>query len=317
MSADMAMTQVVDAGAYETRGVTFDVATFKRFAPLLQHCEAYAACSGYRFRGDDFWGRQASTCLAEAHVPKTDRATFAAQAAPVVASFRNQLQQNDPGLVDELERAYRLVMVESVRNAMQSMFQAMDMFPPAPGPEGVDDEDCAYEDLAAPLPVVSQRLYNDQVRRLTDSSGGLGRLEQRAKTAAFIVDFAEACQVPLPPMPETQREMFQELLTRVADETHSNHVGSGESSRVREAFLHGLGGGAASERLREEAANWWTAHWPIVAMALLGSGVVGIGAASLFAAVAYAKKKHNLAIGGRESEEMQAVEHGLTAIEQF
>jgi len=316
------MTQVTVATEVDAiRSVAFDLATFRRFAPLLQRCEAYAACSGYRFQGVDFWSGPTSTRKAEFEAPnsKTDRAIRAAQAAPVVTSFRSQLQDGDPELVDELERAYKLVMVESVRNAMQSMFQAMDMFPPAPAPEGVDDDDCAYEDLAAPLPVVAQRLYNDQVRRLTDSSGGLGRLDQRAKTAAFIVDFAEACQVPLPPMPETQREMLQELLARVADETHSNQSGggSGEPSRVRDAFLHGLGGGAAAERVREEAGSWWAANWPLVAVALGITGIVGMGAATLVAAVAYAKKKHIVTVSGQQGEEIHAAEHGLTAVEHI
>merc|ERR1719469_1823240 len=98
---------------------------------------------------------------------------------------------------------------------MAGMFQALEMFPPSPAPKDIDDEDCAHEDTSAPLPAIAQRLYNEKARRVSDPNGA-GRLEKRARTAAFIVGFA------LPPIPDTQRDMLQELSSRVAEETKAS-----------------------------------------------------------------------------------------------
>jgi len=266
------------------QSVVFDVAAFQHFAPLLQVCRGYAALSGGRFRSADF-GPTAAASMCERQLAAQR------QAVGAVTQFKQRLCSGDLQLVDELERAYRIVMVESVRNAMQGTFQALDMFPPATAPLCVDDDDCAYEDVSAPLPVVAQRLYNDQVRRLTDFSGGLGRLEMRARTAAFIVDFAEGWEVPLPAMPETQREMLQELMARVAEETRNRGSGDAESSRLRAVFLRGFGGGAVAERLREEANTWFAENWGFVAMAAAGFGLIGMEALAIAALAAFANRR--------------------------
>lgn len=197
------------------------------------------------------------------------------QATPAVREFTSRLRAREAGLVEEVDRAFRIVMVESVRNAMQGMFQTLDMFPPMPPPSGVEDDDCAYEDVTAPLPVVAQRLYNDQARRISDPCG---QLHRRAMTAAFIVDFAEGVGFPLPQIPETQSSMLRELSTRVAEETHSRGASPEVQSRARDAFLGSLGVGAAGERLRQEAKKWWAENWRGVLWAAAGAAVVGAAA---------------------------------------
>merc|ERR1719410_2049459 len=161
---------------------------------------------------------------------------------------------------------------------MMGMFQTLDMFPPQPSPEDIDSEDCAYEDVSAPLPVVAQRLYNDQARRKSDALGGPGRLDKRALTAAFITEFAEEVGVTLPTIPETQRSMLQDLSERIAEETQRRDSDEAETSRVQDDFLHGLGAGAAAEGLRQDASKWWAANWQTVAWGAAGVAVLGAAA---------------------------------------
>jgi len=60
-----------------------------------------------------------------------------------------------------MEHAHSIVMRESVRNVMISTLKALDIFPPAELATHVDDDGCNYEDMSAPLPLITQRLYND------------------------------------------------------------------------------------------------------------------------------------------------------------
>lgn len=288
-----------------TRAPALDEAAFRHFAPLLRASQDYASHSGCRFRAGSFDGLPtvasndssipASVSAARSRDPGP-RLAAKLSAAPVVAEFGARLKRGEPELAEEVERAYRIVMVESVRNAMAGMFQALEMYPPSPPPPDVDDEDCAYEDVSAPLPVVAQRLYNDQVRRVSDTSGGPGRLDKRAMTAAYIVDFAEVLGVPLPTIPETQRDMLQELSARIAEETQRRGTPQHETERVRDVFLNGFGAGAAAENLRQEASKWWAENWKAVAWSVAGAAVVGVAALAASALSARAER-------GRRSSE--------------
>eukprot|EP00443_Scrippsiella_acuminata_P044788 CAMPEP_0115248406 /NCGR_PEP_ID=MMETSP0270-20121206/42054_1 /TAXON_ID=71861 /ORGANISM="Scrippsiella trochoidea, Strain CCMP3099" /LENGTH=337 /DNA_ID=CAMNT_0002663707 /DNA_START=53 /DNA_END=1067 /DNA_ORIENTATION=+ len=258
-----------------------DETAFRHFAPLLKASQAYASYSGCRFRSSSFDGLTVNASGAPMAVPQTrardagPRLAAKLQATPAVREFTSRLRAREAGLVEEVDRAFRIVMVESVRNAMQGMFQTLDMFPPMPPPPGIDDDDCAYEDVTAPLPVVAQRLYNDQARRVSDACS---RLHRRAMTAAFIVDFAEGIGFPLPQIPETQSSMLRELSTRVAEETHRHGASPEVQSRARDAFLGNLGVGAAGEHLRQEARKWWAENWRSVLWGAAGAAVVGAAA---------------------------------------
>merc|ERR1719203_2770582 len=259
-----------------------DSEAFRHFAGLLDACQNYASFSGCRFRRGSF---DSLPLAEEADSPAlsrscSNRARFDAKihAAPTVVDFTERLCAGEPALLEELDRAFRIIMVESVRNAMLGMFQALDMFPPNPAPEGIDTEDCSYEDVSAPLPVIAQRLYNDQERRVCDTSGGPAKLQRRAMTAAFIVDFAEAIDVALPAVPETQRCMLQDLTARIAEERGG---GTEESSRLQEVFLKGLGRGAAAEALRQDVHRWWEENWREVAISaavITTTGIFGVAA---------------------------------------
>jgi len=274
---------------------TLDEAAFKRFAPLLAASQRYASLSGCRFQNTSFRGvprcpeSTPEPTEIDSAMPLDRGPRFAAkiEAAPLVDEFSARLRAGEPGLVEEMERAHRIVMAESVRNAMIGMFQALEMFPPAPPPAGVEEDDCAFEDVSAPLPVIAQRLYNDQARRVSDTTGGPGRLERRAMTAAFIVDFTDEAGVKLPPMPETQASMLKEIVERTNEFAEQKPGSDKRRHRAREAFLGALGGGAVGHRLKQEANQWWAENWQGVAWTV--GAAIAVGAAAVATAALSAR----------------------------
>lgn len=306
-----------------------DELAFQHFAPLLAACQDYASFSGCRCRRNSFRGipgaeaavRGGNTADSRAgssglqQVPQSDggrgavgaardgdhgpRLAAKLLAAGAVGDFAIRLRGNEASLTEELNRSFRIVMVESVRNAMLSMFQAMEMFPPDPAPD-VADDDCAYEDVSAPLPQIAQRLYNDQVRRISDTTGGPARLEKRAMTACFIVDFADACGVALPPIPQTQQDMLKEFIEKASEAAEGK--GEDQQRTARQVFLNGLGAGAAAEVLRDDAQKWWSENWKSVAMGVAGAALLGLGAALAVGAAAALQRGGNQRRDREESE---------------
>jgi len=210
---------------------------FQQFAPLVAASRDYAQYSGCRFRSSSFDGvptvtginavpgknlGNVSEPLVVGSVRSRDSGPLLAaklRAAPAVRGFSERLRAGEPRLLKELERAFCIVMEESVRNAMVSAFQRLDMWPPRPTPAGICMEDCGYEDVSAPLAVVAQRAYNDELHRARDAAevGGISSATRRAMTAAFLVDFAHAAGLQLPPMPEAQQARFHDFALRAAE----------------------------------------------------------------------------------------------------
>jgi len=252
-----------------------DESCFKHFAPLLHASQRYAQLSGCRFRAKSFDNLpDEPPCISEGTEVLTDpRVAAKIFACPKVSEFAERLKGGEDGLVDELDRAFRITMVESVRNAMISMFKALDMFPPEHPPPGVDSKDCAYEDVSAPLPCIAQRLFNDQVRRETDGAVA-GRLQRRAMTAAFIVDFATVHGVPLPPIPETQHSMLSDFSAHVTEETKRSGIAEAQQMNARTAFLEGLGVSSVAVEIRQSAGKWWAEHWMSFVYTALRAAIV-------------------------------------------
>merc|ERR1712039_509946 len=95
---------------------------------------------------------------------------------------------------------------ESMRNVMMATCQRLELWPPTPTPNGIADTDCCYKEIAAPIEVIAQRLYNDETRReerAASSVDGVAPMRRKAATACFIVDFAGAAGVTLPAVPKT------------------------------------------------------------------------------------------------------------------
>merc|ERR1719267_109846 len=135
-------------------------------------------------------------------------------AAPAVKSFGERLAAGEVGLVEELEKAYRIVVAESARAMMIATVKGLGLFPPASPPEGVTADDCAYEDASASLPMIAQRLHNDHLRRQRDEGGSASRQQRRSMTAAALVDFAHHAGAKLPESPETYQFLLQEFSAR-------------------------------------------------------------------------------------------------------
>lgn len=295
-AAAQQQADVLDSSSMAAQGC-LEESAFKRFGPLLRACQGYAGHSGCRFRSSSFDGleRFASSSVAgvePVEVPAArgrdsgPRLAAKLASAETVAEFQRRLAGGDETLSEEVDRAYRIVMAESVRNGMMGMFQTLDMFPPVPAPSDVCDDDCCYEDVSADLAVIAQRLYNDQVRRLSTDCGGPGLLQRRALTAAFIVDFAEASGYKLPAIPETQQSMLKETSARVQEELRRRGETVEVRSRVRDSLLAGLGMGTAAETLRGEAKKWWQDNWKTV---LLGAAAVAVFGVAAVATAAVAK----------------------------
>lgn len=263
-----------------------DEGAFQHFAPLLAASQRYAGHSGCRFRSGSFEGiprhggdaSEMPTEVGPARCRDSGPCIAAKiQAAPAVDEFSARLRAGEPGLVEEMENAHAIVMSESVRNAMISMFQALDMFPPAQPPDGIDDDDCSYEDVSAPLSVIAQRLYNDQARRVCDTNGGPILLERRAMTAAFIIDFAVVAGVTLPPMSETQQSMLKEFGDRTS-EFEQDKPNSEQPQRAREAFLTALEASTAGQLLMSDTQQWLSEHWQKFAWATVNAVAIGTAA---------------------------------------
>merc|ERR1712176_1348164 len=113
-----------------------------------------------------------------------------------------------------------------------------------------------------------------------------GRLDKRAMTAAFITDFAEVLGVPLPEIPETQKDMLNVLSARVREETQRQGKSDEETSRLRDVFLRGLGAGATADVLRAEAKRWWAENWKTVAAGVAITALTGLAGLAVSAIAA-------------------------------
>jgi len=216
-----------------------DMYSFKHFSPLLARSQGYAKLSGCRFLAHSFapaieqMPRQTSS---SSSCEKPDGSMEAAKEIlqPIATEFAERLRAREPALVEELERAFGLVMAESARNEMIATLQALGLWPPSI--KGANEEDCSYEDLSSPLPTIAQRLYNDEMRRhcvAAEQAGGACPSRRRAMTASYLVDFAHVMGIPLPAVPETQQVMLQEFSQRVAEWKDKSQVRTSTLPRYR------------------------------------------------------------------------------------
>jgi len=264
-SLDARTPKVADARR-KTRVGCLDEGAFRNFAPLLAACQGYAKQSGCRFLGNDFRAADLGAGVpwqgAESRAPAVacaERANaLASTISETVLANARRLQAGERSLCEEVERAFYLVMVESVRNAMIAAFRKLEMWPPVLKPRGVEDDDCSYEDVSSSLPVIAQRAYNDDLRRRNEliGIGGLCRIRHRAMTASFLVDFAQDAGVALPAMPETHVMMLREFACRVA-EWEFKAAPQAQVRQARDAYMCGFGTGVVADRLRSESDGWW------------------------------------------------------------
>lgn len=251
-----------------------DLESFPVFVPLLEACQDYARLSGCRFP------RGALQTFEELSGSEKEMLSARRKAAPLVIEFKARLKQQEQELLETVQRAYRLLMNESVRNAIVAMCRELDLWPPKPPPAGILADDCAYEDTSAPLPEIAQRAYNDEARRGREDV--LQPLLKRATTASFIVDFATEVGVEMPAQSQLHLSMLEEFMSRAEEwgpgPDARGQVGS--SARARKALMGGLGSGRAAESLRLQVKDRWSKNWESTGGTLLNVATVGLAMAA-------------------------------------
>lgn len=253
--------------------VRLELEAFPAYAPLLSACQDFAELSGCRFQRGSFndLDNQVATCLQKSdELPPVLAAKV--QAASVVTEYSNRLRAGEQELVEQAARAYRLVMTESVRSGILATCRELGLWPPDPTPAGVCADDCAYEDTTASLPVIAQRIFNDEERRGREDV--LRPLQRRAVTASFLVDFAVDVDdgtgslesSSQPQLSESHREMLQEFMARVEEWVTGRPLPGNSAastmSQAQQALLLGLSrGGAAVDGIRQEVQARWSKNW--------------------------------------------------------
>jgi len=253
-----------------------DERCFSSFAPLIKACQDYATLSGCRFSIRAFDGID---CEPGARLPivSDKRAQDAGpllsaklQAVSSVRSFAKRIRSGELDLIQDLTRAFDIVTQESARNSMIASCKAADVFPPLEHTH-VDEQDCSWDAVGATsVLVIAQRLYNDEVHRLHDIVDGRNLTLVRAKTASFVVEFADEVGVGLPQMPTDRTDMLeqfqQDLTTWTAGPSRSAH------KAPISAFLQNTGDLAAHMAKNEkQKALFW-------GIAALSFGAVGVAA---------------------------------------
>jgi len=291
-----------------------DEESFCNFAPLLAASQEYASLSGCRFRGDSF------ACLSGSEpkeVESAERQEARHLAEPKVREFADRLLAQEPVLLEEMERAFQMVMNESVRNAMVAAFREVDLWPPEPRPDGVEDNDCSYEDLTAPVPVIAQRAWNDEAKRRTEAEDGssTGSQFRRAATASYLVDFAHEVGIALP-VAESHMAILSEFGFRMeawsqeqskeefqgADSEHSLRTCTSEASTA-ESVEEKDAKGCDDSQKAEEAP--WADSFSGVAWTLASAVFIGAAATAGIALVRHGISEEQT--NGECHEEFDAV----------
>lgn len=157
-------------------------------------------------------------------------------ALPSVREFARRVRASEPELIQELDTAFALLMSESVRNAMVATCRKMDLWPPPTsslrsGGGTVDMGASRWAD-ALPLPLLAQRLYEEEAARHAADEGGAGAEEQgaaaarAARTAAFLVDFAAENVVWKPEMADAQARRLSDFIAHAAEWEHRRQMQS-------------------------------------------------------------------------------------------
>jgi hypothetical protein len=231
-----------------------DEEAFPAFAALLSASQGYVEFSGCRFSMVAFDGIEYDAS-SRMHTVSEQRSCDAGpllaaklRAAAQVRSFAERLQQREPELAQDLDRAFDVVMKESARNTMIAACKELEIFPPPVAPFTVDDSDCSWEDTSAPLLFTAQRLYNDEAKRLIEIVTGENPARRSARTASCIVEFADEVGVEVPKLSQAHTEMLRQF-----DQKVSMWQASPEGPGLITTVFEGVGDLASKLRNRTES----------------------------------------------------------------
>jgi hypothetical protein len=269
-----------------------DEEAFPCFAPLIAASQDYASQSGCRFRGDDFPDAATAEEVVATGAITLEAASLQSHAtklAPIVADFTARLMVREPGLVEEMDCAYDIVMMESVRNAMVAAFREVDLWPPSPSPPGIAEDDWNFEDLSAPIPAIAQRAFNDEARRNRDAAGGggagFGNLFRKATTASYLVDFAYEVGAQLPTGSSDSRHvaMLQEFGERLEKWQNERDIARAAGTFFPVTSSDSLVVAKAPvDDFETEAARWLSEHWREALWTFTGTILISAAASASF-----------------------------------
>eukprot|EP00397_Hematodinium_sp_SG-2012_P041161 GEMP01045270.1.p1 GENE.GEMP01045270.1~~GEMP01045270.1.p1 ORF type:complete len:273 (+),score=65.21 GEMP01045270.1:92-910(+) len=219
-----------------------DPSLFPAFQPLLEKLGPYGQLSGARFRGRSFdelpeafevVGGQQDAALAQ-------RLNAKLESVEDVNIFTARLRAKDPALMEEFYRASRLVMQESVRQAVMATLKELGLWP-AEGTE-VDREDIGWEDMSTNIHQVTTRCYNYEM--LTSSDPRYQNLKALYTTGSFLVDFAaHALKDTAPKVLEqdsTSQLVMRDFIELVKRYEQSMKLPEARMLQVQNAFIDGL-----------------------------------------------------------------------------
>lgn len=233
-----------------------DAQAFPPFGELLEACQDYAILSGCRFQSYAFDGSDVSGKMANLEEWKA----AVQKAMPKVNEFRKRVQAQEPLLMESIDLAFRLISAEGVRSGIVATCQEMGLWPP--NDVSISDDDCAFQDTTAPLPLIAQRAYNDEMRREREES--LQMVYRKATTASFLVDFVTEAGLTLPSLTESYREMLDEFMKRVEEWSQgaSSRFDLCPLARAGKALNAGLAkGGLAAEAAKDRVQQRWSQNW--------------------------------------------------------
>lgn len=230
-------------------GVKLDKNLFRHFWPLLDDCRDYARLRGCRFRSRS-WDGLSGDVTRRSQTRRTTSGNAAVararhEAAPTVYRFADRLRAGEVELLDELDRASRIVSVESVRRAMIATSQRLELWPPSSSETNVSEDDCRFEDMSVPLPVIAQRLYNDETRRASLSIGNdePDFIQRRAMMAIFITEFGTAVGVTQSETAKTYEGILSDFMAKAAEweqQRDSQHGHTDTTMMHDDRSLYGL-----------------------------------------------------------------------------
>jgi hypothetical protein len=265
----------------EDQRFQLDVDAFPAFCALLEACKEYAAITGGRFSISDFRCKDSEKSQSNSD----ERGAVCLACRDTVLAFEVALTEAQAAtatpsdMIQEVQEAYRLCMSESVRNGMKATFSQLRLWPPSPellGGAIIDENDCAYQDMSKPLPVIAQQCFNDERHRMRGPFST--EFHRRTLTASFLLDFAVASGMRLTSMPDTQRVMLEEFARLVEEWTKGQGAAT---SHARTAFLNGLGVNPAAAVARIKVTEWWKDNWQSVAWTTAAVGVIALGVAMM------------------------------------
>jgi len=207
-----------------------------------------------------------------------------------VTRWDSNLLEAEHGLVLDLDRAFQTVNEESVRSAMVGACKELGLFEShAEVEDYLSSHECDWENVSVSLPLIAQRLFEDDSRRRSKDANNERTQQRLLATATFLVDFADQAGVSLPQMSETHRKRLKSFRKRVKE-----WVAQTRSDANADCILMGL---PFADDGEDDAMKAFAETWQ-AAVGAVASGAVAAAAAARTSATVVAAaseaRRHSL-----------------------